>query len=145
MLRFFPGLILYKSHTCSPSCCEFMCATAPSCSIKYCFASGPLPWLLQAFCHCDPWALGKGGCHRDVPFKTENSVVPYSWYVDQLWASVLVAIYCKKKLLLMGKHPAWVCVLTVIQTFANESLPPNYRALGAAWQWICLNGSAKPC
>lgn len=45
---------------------------------------------------------------------------------------------CKKKLLGKGPHPAWVRFLTIIKTFASESLAPNYgdlEQLGNEWRW----------
>lgn len=35
----------------------------------------------------------------DVPFRAEPHTVSYSLHADHVWVSVLVATYCKKKLL----------------------------------------------
>ena len=41
-----------------------------------------------------PW---EEECDVDIAFRVECSDVPYSLHVDQLWVSVLITIYCKKK------------------------------------------------
>lgn len=37
------------------------------------------------------------GCDIDVPFRAEHSSVSYFLNIDQLWVSILTAIYHKKK------------------------------------------------
>lgn len=75
------------------NCCNFSDVTR-----RHCF-SQVIHWLLHCFCaffHKVLWAFG-GGCGIYVPCRDEHSEDYYSQYLDQVWVTVLIIIYCIKK------------------------------------------------
>lgn len=62
-----------------------------------------------------PELWGKG-FNEIVPFRTEDSKVSCSLYIVQLWVSVLVPLYCKKKVLW------WQLTEPLIHRYSNMSL-----------------------
>lgn len=81
-----------------------MC-TCSAASGKYCFLEAVCyVWLVRYFhqlIHDDPWTL-RGGLWYGCPRRAEQPGVLYSLPLDQLWVSMLIAVYCKKGLLWWG-------------------------------------------
>lgn len=50
------------------------------------------------FLSSQPPPLPGAWCDIDVPFRAENFAGSCSLHIDQLWDSVLISIYCRKKL-----------------------------------------------
>ena len=64
-----------------------------------------------------PSALGRGrGCDRDVQFRIQYFMVLHFLYLYQVWASVLISFYYKKKLLWLELRSA------LIYVHSNKSL-----------------------
>lgn len=97
------GFWLTWVHICSPSQCEFTCATTMSCLANTVFWGRLFPVALAIFLLPIPWwflSFGRKGCGTDVQFRAEYSEVCYSLNVDQLWVSELIAIYYKESSLI---------------------------------------------
>lgn len=69
------------------------------------------------------------GCNTDVLFKPESSTVSYSVYPGQLWVSLLVNIYCMKKLLWWRMANAEICGFKDKSLGAGLILCPFSRAI----------------